>query len=53
MERRHFLAGALGAVAVRGAVRDWKVGMYLGELDLPFDESLDKALELGVKHVPS
>jgi len=51
MIRRHFLGGALGALAASGAAHELKIGMYLPELGLAFDDSLDKAHELGVKHV--
>ncbi len=56
MNRRQFLAGAaLASAAAANAAgqtsHPWKIGMYLGELDLPFDDSLDQARELGVKYV--
>jgi|GEM_PF-866202 len=53
MRRRQFLTAAAGAAGLHAASEGhtWKIGMYLGELDLPFDESLDRARELGVKYV--
>jgi len=47
------MTGALSAGVLRAAraAHEWKIGMYLGELDLPFDESLDTARDMGVKRV--
>lgn len=53
MNRRQFIGGAAGVAAAGAAEQGshaWKIGMYLGELDLPFDESLDTARELGIKY---
>src|SRR3954471_20360512 len=60
MQRREFLqlataasALAAGAPVPAAAAGDYrfKLGMYLGELDLPFDESLAKAKEIGAEYV--
>ena len=66
MQRREFLktietttvASVVAATSkkpvAQGAVDDryeFKLGMYLPELDLPFDESLATACEIGAKHV--
>lgn len=55
MNRRQFIAAAAAAQAAANSAEHaghrWKLGMYLGELDLPFDESLDHARDMGVKYV--
>ena len=62
MQRRDFLSAgaaastaALAAPSARGAdeAADYrfKLGMYLGELDLPFDESLATAKQIGAQYV--
>ncbi len=51
MNRRQFLQlGATAAAAQTNGYR-FKLGMYLGELDMPFDESLAKAKEIGAESV--
>jgi sugar phosphate isomerase/epimerase len=60
MQRRQFLqltavSSALAAAGSSPAADAddyrFKLGMYLGELDLPFDESLAKAKEIGAEYV--
>src|SRR5690349_5585752 len=58
MQRREFLrtaaAAALAAAPAPAAETGdyrFKLGMYLGELDLPFDEALAKAREIGAEYV--
>lgn len=60
MDRRHFLGAAVAAgVGALGAARGddaaapyrYKMGIYLGELDSPFDESLATAKEVGAEYV--
>jgi sugar phosphate isomerase/epimerase len=57
MKRRDFLAaagaGSLAAGVARGRASGYrfKVGMYLPELDQPFDEALATAREIGVDQV--
>jgi sugar phosphate isomerase/epimerase len=61
MNRREFVTGA-GAVAATASVFGgaaagrpsgyrFKVGMYLPELDQPFDQALDTARQIGVEYV--
>ncbi|MBI3682676.1 MAG: sugar phosphate isomerase/epimerase [Acidobacteria bacterium] len=52
MRRREFLAAAIGCTVASGAAEyRFKLGLYLPELDLPFDQALDTANEIGAKYV--
>ena len=54
MHRREFLAATLLGSAAGAATPTeyrFKLCMYLPELDLPFEEALDKAKEIGAKYV--
>ncbi len=55
MRRREFLTAlptmSAGLAADKAAGYRFKIGMYLPELQLPFDQALDKAKEIGVEYV--